>query len=594
MYSYPSQAQNQNNKNKDFKNGLKSYKIEIEYEKISPKLDSQLNPQDENENFNVYFMKPDFKYKTISTSNSLTNSRIKKLNQNKVDKNKEKDFKSHLIQKLKSLKLNQNNRDKIPLNIASKIRREESIRNSLKYLLAKQAQYDPKKELMYYKAYFRFWKRKCKIDKYNTKKIIKKDKNIRITTVIYRADKPNKYLTNNVIEESKNENTNKKRNNFFRNKLIRIMESKSKDKTIIKKQDKEDNEINYKEKNINKDQKKRIINNINNINSQFSNNIKTIKNIANNNDEEKNAQNKKETEINYNYNINKKYELTNSRKEALNKINNNIKKEFAVEGFNKLKKFRNKSREKEGTELLNDIFNKKNKKYKEEAINKIKKNVNNIDININFDIEGEKWTVNKFNWQVEELNKDKDSLYGLSDEELKESNNQNNININEIENNDNYNNINNNIETQIQQKSKNKEITSQPLDNQNNEEDDQQEEYEMISKDENENMENEENNDFNGEEYINYEEIENNNFENNEEDNGEEQEQYNYEEENLGEEYYEEENLGEEYIDGNEMEEMVGEDNSQRDGLDYLKDEVEEIDNDEEGNENENYENNGN
>ena len=582
MYSYPSQAQNQNNKNKDFKNGLKSYKIEIEYEKISPKLDSQLNPQDENENFNVYFMKPDFKYKTISTSNSLTNSRIKKLNQNKVDKNKEKEFKSHLIQKLKSLKLNQNNRDKIPLNIASKIRREESIRNSLKYLLAKQAQYDPKKELMYYKAYFRFWKRKCKIDKYNTKKIIKKDKNIRITTVIYRADKPNKYLTNNVIEESKNENTNKKRNNFFRNKLIRIMESKSKDKTIIKKQGKEDNEINYKEKNINKDQKKRIINNINNINSQFSNNIKTIKNIANNNDEEKNAQNKKETEINYN--INKKYELTNSRKEALNKINNNIKKEFAVEGFNKLKKFRNKSREKEGTELLNDIFNKKNKKYKEEAINKIKKNVNNIDININFDIEGEKWTVNKFNWQVEELNKDKDSLYGLSDEELKESNNQNNININEIENNDNYNNINNNIETQIQQKSKNKEITSQPLDNQNNEEDDQQEEYEMISKDENENMENEENNDFNGEEYINYEEIENNNFENNEEDNGEEQEQYNYEEENLGEEY----------IDGNEMEEMVGEDNSQRDGLDYLKDEVEEIDNDEEGNENENYENNGN
>ena len=154
--------------------------------------------------------------------------------------------------------------------------------------------------------------------------------------------------------------------------------------------------------------------------------------------------------------------MTNSRKEALNKINNNIKKEFAVEGFNKLKKFRNKSREKEGTELLNDIFNKKNKKYKEEAINKIKKNVNNIDININFDIEGEKWTVNKFNWQVEELNKDKDSLYGLSDEELKESNNQNNININEIENNDNYNNINNNIETQIQQKSKNKEITSQP------------------------------------------------------------------------------------------------------------------------------------
>lgn len=587
MYSYPNKAQNQNNKNKDFKNGLKSYKIEIEYEKISPKLDSQLNPQDENENFNVYFMKPDFKYKTISTSNSLTNSRIKKLNQNKVDKNKEKEFKSHLIQKLKSLKLNQSNKDKIPLNIASKIRREESIRNSLKYLLAKQAQYDPKKELMYYKAYFRFWKRKCKNDKYNGKKIIKKDKNIRITTVIYRADKPNKYLSNNIIEESKNENSIKKRNNFFRNKLIRIMESKSKDKIKIKKQDKEDNEFNYKEKNLNKENKKNLINNIN-TNSNVSNNIKTIKNITNINNEENNVLNEIETKINNNYNTNKKYELTKSRKEALNKIDNNIKKEFIVEGFNKLKKFRNKSREKEGTELLNDIFSKKNKKYKEEAINKIKKNVNNTGISNNFDIEGEKWTVNKFNWQVEELNKDKDSLYGLSDEELKESNNQNNIIMYEIENIDNNKNINNNSENQIQPKSKNKGITSRPLEDQNNEEEEQQEEeeYEIIPKDENENLENEENNDVNGEEYINYEEIENNNFENNEEDNGEEQEQYNYEEGNHEEEYYEEENLGEEYIDENEMEEMVEEENSQRDGLDYLKDEVEEIDNEEEGNEN--------
>ena len=98
----------------------------------------------------------------------------------------EKEFKSHLIQKLKNLKLNQNNKDKIHLNIASKIRREESIRNSLKYLLSKQTQFDPKKELIYYKAYFRIWKRKFKNenDNYN-KKIMKKDKNIRITTVIY-------------------------------------------------------------------------------------------------------------------------------------------------------------------------------------------------------------------------------------------------------------------------------------------------------------------------------------------------------------------------------------------------------------------------
>jgi len=589
MYSYPNKVSNQNDKNKVFNNGLKSYKIEIEYEKISPKLNSQLNPQDENENFNVYFMKPDFKYKTISTSNSLTNSKIKKFNQNKADKNKEKEFKSHLIQKLKSLKLNQSSKDKIPLNIASKIRREESIRNSLKYLLAKQSQYDPKKELMYYKAYFRFWKRKCKYDKYNNKRIIKKDKNIRITTVIYRADKPNKYLSNNIIEESKNENTNKKRNNFFRNKLIRIMESKSKDK-VLKRQDKEENEINIKEKNLNKENKKNVINNIN-IYSQASNNIKTIKNVTNINNEDNNVQN------NF-YSLNKKFELTNSRKEALNKIDNNIKKEFKVEGFNRLKKFRNKSREKEGTELLNNIFIKNNKKYKEEAINKIKENVNDIDIINNFDIEGEKWTVNKFNWQVEELNKDKDSLYGLSDEELKDSNNQNNININmnQTEENNNLNHYNNNVnlvknnaDNPNQKQSKIQKITSQPLSDENVEEGQEEEEYEIIQKDQNENLENEENNDYNGEEYINYEEIENNNYENDEEDNGEEeQEQYNYEEGN--EEYnYEEANLEEEYIDENEMEEMVEEiENSQKDGLDYLKDEVEEMDNEEEGNENKN------
>ena len=585
MYNNPNKVSNQNNKNKDFTNGLKSSKIEIEYEKISPKLNSQLIPQDENENFNVYFMKPDFKYKTISTSNSLTNSKIKKLNQNKADKNKEKEFKSHLIQKLKSLKLNQSNKDKIPLNIASKIRREESIRNSLKYLLAKQSQYDPKKELMYYKAYFRFWKRKCKYDKYNSKRIIKKDKNIRITTVIYRADKPNKYLSNNIIEERKNENTNKKRNNFFRNKLIRIMESKSKDK-VLKRIDKEDKEINYKEKNLNKDNKNNVINNIN-IYSQASNNIKTIKNVTNVNNEENIVQNSI-------YSLNKKYELTNSRKEALNKIDNNIKKEFKVEGFNRLKKFRNKSREKEGTELLNDIFIKMNKKYKKEAINKIKKNINDNEIINNFDIEGEKWTVNKFNWQVEELNKDKESLYGLSDEELKYSNNQNNININEIENNNDlnpYNNnlVNNNADNPNQKQSKNQKITSQPLSDENVEEEKEEEEYEIFSKDQNENLENEENNDYNGEEYINYEEIENNNYVNDEEANGEEeQEQYNYEEGN--EEYnYEEANLEEEYIDENEMEEMVEEnENSQKDGLDYLKDEVEEMDNEEEGNENEN------
>ena len=39
---------------------------------------------------------------------------------------------------------------------------------------------------------------------------MKKDKNIRITTVIYKADKPKYYKDNAIIEESKNENIEKK------------------------------------------------------------------------------------------------------------------------------------------------------------------------------------------------------------------------------------------------------------------------------------------------------------------------------------------------------------------------------------------------
>ena len=590
MYSYPNKASNQNFKNKDVKNKLKYSKVEIEYEKISPKINSQNIPPDENENFNVYFMKPDLKYKTLSNSNSLTSSKVKKLNKNKVDKSKEKEFKFHLIQKLKSLKLNQMNKDKIPLNIASKIRREESIRNSLKYLLAKQAQYDPKKELIYYKAYFRFWKRKCKNEKYNSKKIIKKDKNIRITTVIYKADKPNKYLNNKNIEEKKNEHANKERNNFFRNKLIRIMEDKSKDK-IIKKKDTKENEIIHTESDILKNKEKIIINNINNNVQVSQNNIKTIKNSINK--EDNIVEEKKSNNITNIINTrNSKYELNNNLKEALNIINKNVKKQFKLEGINDLKKFRDKSRKKEGTEKLNNILLKKNKKYKEEAINLIKQNINNIKIDNDFDIEGEKWTTNKFNWQVEELYKEKDSLYGLSDEDLKESNNQNvlDININDYENNNyNQNDVNeyndNFIENKINKESKNNQNKSKPLYDENiDKAEEEAEEYEIVSKDKN--FENEENNDNNGEEYINYEEKENNNFENNGE------EEFNYEEGN--EEYnYEEENNGEEYVDGNEMGEMVEEDeNYNGNGLDYLKDEVEEImDNEEEINENENNEN---
>ena len=91
MYSYQSQISKQKNK----MNKLKTSQIKIEYEKVSENLNSQLIPDNENndENFNVYFMKADLKYKTISTSNSLTNSKIKKLNnQTKKEAKNEKEF----------------------------------------------------------------------------------------------------------------------------------------------------------------------------------------------------------------------------------------------------------------------------------------------------------------------------------------------------------------------------------------------------------------------------------------------------------------------------------------------------------------------
>ena len=578
MNSFPIKGTNQNNIN----NKQKSSKIEIEYEKISPKINSQIIPLEENENFNVYFMKPDLKYKTISTSNSLTSSRMKTLNKSKIDSSKEKEFKSHLIQKLKALKLNQRNKDKIPLNIASKIRREESIRNSLKYLLAKQAQYDPKKELLYYKAYFRFWKRKCKNEKYNHKRIIKKDKNIRITTVIYLADKPNKYKTNKIIEENKNEN-NEKNNTFFRNKLIRIMETKSKEK-IIKNKNLEINDIINKEKN--REKKYNIINNnLNNYEEVNYNNIKTIKNNINNENKEIETKNKNDNNNNKFLNninsLNKKFKLTNIEKEILNKINSKIIKKFKINGFNNLKIIRNRSREKEGIKNLNNFFFKKLKKYKEEIIKNLKSN--NI-LNVDFDVEGEKWTTNKFNWQIEELSKDMDSLYGLSDEELNEPKNKNSININSKE--EQYNkkieinqlkNNDENFNVKINNNDDNKEININKINNNENinqplygtnsikNSEEEEEEYEILSKNMNENMEYQENNDNNGEEYMNYEEMENNNVE--------------------------EENPGEEYIDENEMEEMVEEEqNYNENGLDYLKDEVEEMMDDKEE-ENENNEN---
>ena len=160
--------------------------------------------------------------------------------------------------------------------------------------------------------------------------ILKKDKNIRITTVIYRADKPKKFINNKIIEKIKNQNKEKNGNNVIQN------ESKK--------------------------------NSINKNTQVYTSNIKTIKNSIKD-------ENKFENNKNKIYSPNQKYELSNSRKEALNKINKNIKKEFKFEGFNGLKQFRNKSREKEGTEKLNNIFLKKNTVYKEEALKKIKQNI---------------------------------------------------------------------------------------------------------------------------------------------------------------------------------------------------------------------------
>lgn len=241
---------------------------EIEYEKVTSK-DIVI---DEDDNYNVYFMKPVFKSKTITVSKKQKpNFKINSKNKYKIDlnnnninidededqnpyntneyndtepqfeknpeimplesKNNEREFKAHLVQRLKSYKIKQAENNKIPLNIASKIRREESIRYSLKHLLAKQSQaIDAKKELIYYKGYFRFWKKKCKmVDELKFKKRFKKDRNIRITTVIYKAEKPHrsKNLKQKVRPEIIQE---QKEIEKFRQNLIINLEQRQKER----------------------------------------------------------------------------------------------------------------------------------------------------------------------------------------------------------------------------------------------------------------------------------------------------------------------------------------------------------------------------
>ena len=149
--------------------------IEIEYEKI---LNNKKGVScDENGNYNVYFMKPVFKSKKVYNNQYKddNNNIIKEeteYEQNNSDvipleiihRNNEKKFKAHLVQKLKTFKIKQAENSRIPLNLASKAKREEKFRNSLKHLLAMEAEpIDRKKELMYYKGYFRFWKKNVKI-----------------------------------------------------------------------------------------------------------------------------------------------------------------------------------------------------------------------------------------------------------------------------------------------------------------------------------------------------------------------------------------------------------------------------------------------
>ena len=429
----------------------KSIKIpRIEYEKLSKKSEAF---NEESENFNVYFMKPDLKSKTLSTTKKIKpklfkkNTELKKeitynenedddnpykencLNNNNepqfqendsekmpleiVHENNERIFKAHLVQKLKSFKLKQDENRKIPLNLKSKIKRDESFRNSMKHLLMKQSEKkDMKKELLYYKGYFRFWKKKSKIiDEQKIKKRmifrIKKDRNIRITTVVYRAEIPRrKKIKNKEIEEKKIQQHYEK-NEIFRQNLIHNLEQRKKNilpkSSINQSNDRFNNNIKNSNNNSQKkfeeekisdfvkliprkeeNEEKKISNNIYDENKRQNN--KEIKEIDINNANEgleklnniymKKEEKKALDELKLNQNINKK-------KEALKKINNIFEKANEREGFESLKKIRNNSRKKEGTQKLNKVIE---KKYSKSIITELKKNQNKSKISEAFNL----------------------------------------------------------------------------------------------------------------------------------------------------------------------------------------------------------------
>ena len=332
-YSSESKLNNNTNMKQKYFYTIKKNPLNVTIEYENNKYNNGII-HEENGNFNVYFMKPDFRTKTFTTikktrNNNYVNGQIYK--QNKIENkkqltyeddndnpyndnnynfqnqepqfqqkdweimpleiihyNNEKKFKLNLIQKLKSFKMNQAENKNVPLNIAAKKRREENLENkSMKYLLAKLSQpIDFKKELMYYKGYFRFWKRKTKksFDPIFKRKI-KKDRNIRITYMIYKADIPKKVKNVEkqlIIEKQQNEN------DIFRQHLILNLEKKNKEKLKASSNYNIIHNI-YNEMNINKE----------NVNSKNENvNYKYENIIINNNEQnEKNEQNEQNEQM---------------------------------------------------------------------------------------------------------------------------------------------------------------------------------------------------------------------------------------------------------------------------------------------------------
>ena len=507
---------------------------EIEYEKI---LNNQIII-DENDNFNVYYMKPVFKSKTIVSTkkkfnnlkfnsnnnpnilaiNNLSNRYINynedenpynddNYNSNNTypqfeqrnleimpleNNNKEKIFKTHLVQRLKAYKIKQADKSKIPLNIASKMRREESLRNSLKHLLAIQSEIiDKKKELMYYKGYFRFWKKKSKIMMVEgkSKKRIKKDRNIRITTVIYKAEKPNmkKKLNQKVLIENINK---QKEIEKIRQNLINNLEHKQQEK--LRGKSNENSNYNKYFNDITYD-----INFNNNNNNHYSNNMNIDDNLNVKNDIYK-QQNKrfnsnkdrykktvpkeinekmtnafieeiikKENQQLYDYDINnlkeslKKSNINinndkdkrindvrkttkndNKKKEALGIITKFIEKEIKKEGFNQLKNDRNRRRQKGGAEKIKNFLEKKELKAKEEIMHEFKQNQNKSKISEALD-KINNFIINKINQHLFEGFQNIKEFYVNYNENNKQDNNEINNNINNENNIKDY--INNNI-----------------------------------------------------------------------------------------------------------------------------------------------------